>query len=86
MVGETIFALINGLYKDERVGMSTLNIGRAGVEDGVGIEGAMAWTFPSLSSYLVFFRRLVSKMQASKDRARCHDICFAPKRVLGLGN
>ena len=55
VVGETILALVNGLYSDECAGMSTMEIGRVGVEDGVGIEGAMAWAFPSLSSYLVFF-------------------------------
>ena len=57
VVGETILALVNRSCSDEGAGMSTIEIGRAGVEDGVGIEGAMAWafSFPVLRPCLFFF-------------------------------
>lgn len=37
-----MLAFINGLYSDDCAGLSTVRIGRVEVEDGVGMEGAMA--------------------------------------------
>ena len=47
--------------------MSTIEIGRAGVEDGVGIEGAMAWafSFPVLRPCLFFLFSEIDVKDAS---------------------
>ena len=39
VVGQMKLGLVNGSCSDECVGMSTIEIGGVGVEDGVGIEG-----------------------------------------------